>query len=114
MEELKESVAFSSDGDRLTALLRGEIDHHAARPIREEIDTELHRLHPKQLCLDFKDVRFMDSSGIALIIGRAEIARDMGCAVRVCGLSKTQEKLVRISGVWKLPGITVEKQEVNK
>ena len=114
MEELKESVVLSSEGDRLTAFLSGEIDHHAARPIREEIDAGLYRLHPKELCLDFERVRFMDSSGIALIIGRAEAARGMGCRVIVAGLSKTQEKLVRLSGVWRLPGITVENQEVKK
>ena len=114
MEELKDMVEISSDEDRLIARLSGEIDHHAARPIREEIDSALYRMHPNELCLDFTLVRFMDSSGIALIIGRAELARDMGCRVAVRGLSRTQEKLVKLSGVERLPGVTVEKMEVKK
>ncbi len=49
---------------RVTAYLIGEIDHHGAGSLREEIDGMLERIRPDTLILDFRDVTFMDSSGI--------------------------------------------------
>ena len=114
MEGIRDDFSISSDGERLTARLGGEIDHHAAAPIREAIDSELYLRRPEELVLDFARVRFMDSSAIALIIGRGELARSIGCHVRVVGLSRSQEKIVRLSGIERIEGITVEKMEVNK
>jgi stage II sporulation protein AA (anti-sigma F factor antagonist) len=114
MEKTKDTLLFSSDGITLTASLMGEIDHHAAKPIRESIDSELYIQRPEVLRLDFSGVRFMDSSAIALIIGRAELARSIGCRVRVTGLSATKERLVRLSGIARLEGVSVENMEVKK
>ena len=114
MEKIKGTHSLSSDGERLTVHLAGEIDHHAAAPIREAVDSELYLKRPEELCLDFSEVRFMDSSAIALIIGRAELARSLGCHVTVRGLSRMQERLVRISGVARIEGVTVLSGEVKK
>lgn len=105
---MKESVKFSEEKSILTAHLDGEIDHHLAKEQREAIDSMLFRKKPELLVLDFSLVRFMDSSGIALIIGRADIADGLGCRVCVRGLSGTLKKLVRLSGVEKLKNLTVE------
>ena len=59
----------------LTAFLAGEIDHHSAREMREQIDEAAQKHKPYCLRLDFSQVPFMDSSGIGLILGR----------VRLCG-----------------------------
>ena len=105
---MQNSVNFSEDGNILTATLCGEIDHHLAREQREAIDTMLFRKKPEILVLDFSDVRFMDSSGIGLIIGRADIADGLGCRIRLSGLSGTLKKLVKLSGVEKLKNLTVD------
>ena len=114
MERTQDSLAILDDGECLRAALAGEIDHHAARPIREALDAALFRVRPHEMVLDFTRVHFMDSSGIALIMGRAEIARKMGCRVTVRGLSYAQERLVRLSGIERLEGVTVERWEVKK
>ena len=105
---MKENVKFSEDKSILTARLDGEIDHHLAKEQREAIDSMLFRKKPELLVLDFSLVRFMDSSGIALIIGRADIADGLGCKICVRGLSPTLKKLVKLSGVEKLKNLTVE------
>ena len=114
MEDIKDALCIFSDGESLVAALVGEIDHHAARPIRERIDSELYLIRPSELCLDFSKVRFMDSSAIALIIGRSELARSIGARVRVTGLSSTQKRLVKISGIERIEGIVIENTEVKK
>ena len=102
-----DQITFLEDGETLSARLAPEIDHHSARGMREAIDEMLFKLSPEVLILDFSDVKFMDSSGIGLIIGRAEIARELGSEVRIIGLSGMLRRIVRLSGIEKIKNITI-------
>ncbi|MBQ8720437.1 MAG: STAS domain-containing protein [Clostridia bacterium] len=104
---MKDGVKFETDGVFLRAILTGDIDHHSARGIRVAVDERLFVDKPTGLILDFSGVRFMDSSGIGLILGRLEVAREIGAGVRLEGLSPSLSKLVRLSGVERMNGITV-------
>ena len=104
---MQNSVEFSENGRELTAILGGEIDHHLAKEQREAIDRMLFQRKPQLLVLDFSAVHFMDSSGIALIIGRVEAAKAVGALVRVTGLSPTLRRLVRLSGLDKIRELTI-------
>ena len=103
MDEIK----FTEDGDMLSARLLPEIDHHSARGMREAIDEMLFKLSPTVLILDFSEVKFMDSSGLGLIIGRAEIARELGSEIRLVGLSNMLRRIVKLSGIEKIKNITI-------
>ena len=102
----KEIVSFSQTSTTLTAHINCEIDHHTASRLRGRIDREMFATRPQVLCLDFGEVRFMDSSGIALILGRAETASAMGARVHLDGLSVSLFKLVRLSGIEKIKNLT--------
>ena len=104
---MQDAVILSQSGRTLTAKPTCEIDHHTAKPIREGIDKALFEKKPELLVLDFSEVRFMDSSGIALIIGRVEVARAVGATVRVTGLSPTLRRLVRLSGLEKIRELVI-------
>ena len=103
---MNEEIRLQEEEHKLRAILPGEIDHHAARFLREKIDKKLFELHPDVLVLDFSEVKFMDSSGIGLILGRAEIAREMGGTVQIEGLSRRLERLILLSGVEKMKNIS--------
>ena len=81
--KMQDAVILSQNGRTLTAKMTCEIDHHTAKPVRERIDKALFEKKPELLVLDFSDVRFMDSSGIGLIIGRCEVCRAIGAHVRI-------------------------------
>ena len=104
---MKNGVAFSEENEVLTAHLSGEIDHHAAKSIREGIDSRIFACKPNVLVLDFSGIKFMDSSGIALIIGRHELCVSLEIALRLSGLSETLKKLLRLSGVERLKNLTL-------
>ena len=104
---MQNGVKFSDGEGTLTARLFGEIDHHAVKSQRSAIDAMIFRAKPERLVLDFSEVKFMDSSGIGLIIGRATVCETVGCEVSVTGLSGTQRKLIKLSGVEKIKGITL-------
>ena len=103
----KELIEFSRSLNTLFARINCEIDHHTAARLRVRIDRELFMERPTVLCLDFKDVRFMDSSGIALILGRVESAGAVGATVRLDGLNPYLFKLVRLSGIERVKNLTV-------
>ena len=69
-------LKLCAEGKMVTACLIGEIDHHGAGKLREEIDTMLERNHPDTLILDFREVTFMDSSGIGT--GYGALSPDSG------------------------------------
>ena len=52
-----------------TVQIGGEVDHHSLRGISRELNRVIDTYLPKTLILDLSEVRFMDSSGIALVIG---------------------------------------------
>lgn len=63
---------------RLTIALKGEIDHHSAKDTMRVVGNKIDLYLPVVCVLDFREVGFMDSSGIAIVIS----------AIRICGRSE--------------------------
>lgn len=105
-------VVFIERQNNLIARIGKDIDHHSAHGIREAIDSRIFYVRPEQLVLDFGTVGFMDSSGIALIIGRCEVAAAVGASVRLVGLSAPLMKLVGLAGLERIKNLTVSAGEV--
>ncbi len=90
-----------ADGE-ITAWLDGEIDHHAASGIREQIDEAVDRLRPQVLTLDFRNVTFMDSSGIGLVMGRYRLIQETGGRLVIRHTSQHIRKVMRLAGIDRL------------
>lgn len=106
---MQKDVIFSETGNTLVARIQCDVDHHSARHMRESIDAMLLKKKPDELVLDFSRVDFMDSSGLGLILGRVERATSIGAEVRLSGMSPRMLKLVKLSGIERIQGITVAK-----
>ncbi len=96
------SVQLSYRDGVLTARLSGEIDHHAAREMREAIDDTAQKVKPACLRLDFSQVPFMDSSGIGLILGRVRLLQYWKGRVVLCGMSAQLGRMVELAGIGSL------------
>lgn len=92
----------------MTVLLSGELDHHTAARLREQIDGTAQKVKPKLLRMDFSDVPFMDSSGIGLILGRVRMTAIWGGQVTLVGLSPQLKRMAELSGAAAL--VTFEKK----
>lgn len=79
------NVSMSVSHGTLLAKIKGEIDHHTARGIRDAIDSTLCANSPDHLIIDLSQVTFMDSSGLGLVLGRYTKATEAGISFRVCG-----------------------------
>lgn len=86
----------------ITAKLSGEIDHHAANLLREEIDRCARDCRPELLTLDFKGVEFMDSSGIGLVLGRFRLMQELEGALRLANMPAHLRKVMRVAGIENL------------
>lgn len=95
-------TVLETAGDRLTAMLIGEIDHHSAGKIRDEIDAAIEHHRPACLILDFGGVSFMDSSGIGLVMGRYKLMKSIGGIVRVENTPKPLRRVMKLSGLYNL------------
>lgn len=92
-------VAFQKQQKRLIARLSGEIDHHTASLMRAQIDRRIAQDKPEILRLNFKDVTFMDSSGVGLVMGRYRQMQPYGGVIELDGMSRTVERIMRLSGM---------------
>ena len=93
------SVTIESSGSLIVAYLIGEIDHHTASLIREKIDNTISLKKPSHLILDFKNVTFMDSSGIGLVMGRYRLMQNFKGTVEIRNVSPRTKKLMELAGL---------------
>lgn len=92
----------------LTAFVEGEIDHHSAPQIREEIDKRIIGDKPSVVRLDYSGVTFMDSSGIGLIMGRYKIISSYSGKLEVINVPANMAKVIKLSGIEKLGKVTIK------
>jgi len=95
-------VEIINSGEQITAGIAGDIDHHTASGIRNEIDAVLENTTPQLLILDFGRVKFMDSSGIGLILGRQRVLQGFGGQLLIKNATGHAEKIVKLAGLSNL------------
>ena len=105
-------VTIQLENPCLTAVLDGEIDHHCARSLREEIDQAILDYEPHQLRLDFEKVTFMDSSGIGVLIGRKKTMDLHSGRVQAIHLSGRALQIFEKSGLTRI--IELDQQDEKK
>lgn len=90
------------ENDVLIAILNGEVDHHYAEQVRDVIEKEYINCEFKNIILSFKNIRFMDSSGIGMVIGRYKFAKARGGTLVACDLTLEAKRIFDISGLGKI------------
>ena len=94
----------------MTASLRGELDHHTAGALREEIDSTAQKVKPTLLRLDFSEVPFMDSSGIGVVLGRYRLLCLRGGSVALMHLTPQVRRIYDLSGMAQIIPVIEEKE----
>ena len=86
----------------LTVVLTGEIDHQCAKLYIDAIASKIEVYAPRECILDFEQVSFMDSSGIAVVINALRFMTKINGKLSVSGLQSQPMRVFRISGMEKL------------
>ncbi len=87
---------------QLTIALCGEIDHHSAKLTMQEVGRKIDLYLPVVCILDFRDVSFMDSSGIAIVIHTVRRMRELDGKVRLENIPPQPMKVLKAAGVEKI------------
>jgi len=98
-------TSFLQDG-KLRVMLAGEIDHHCAKEYINAIAAKIEAYVPKTCILDFSEVSFMDSSGIAVIINALRCMKKYDGQLNVCAMREQPRKVFVTSGLDKLINMT--------
>ena len=86
----------------LTIALTGEIDHHCAKEYIQSITAKIEAYNPRVCILDFHEVTFMDSSGIAVVINALRHMTRIEGKLLLGGLRDQPMKVFKTSGIDKL------------
>lgn len=93
---------------QLTVALTGEIDHHCAHEIMEAISEKIDIYMPLRCILDFRDVRFMDSSGIAVVLHALRRMNTLQGRLILQNIPAQPYKVLRAAGIEKITDIREE------
>ena len=104
------NVTMESSGNLTIAYLSGELDHHTAAAGREAVGAEISALQPVHLILDFKNVTFMDSSGIGLVMGRYRLMSAHRGSVEIRNVSPSTKKIMELAGLGRIAVINETKE----
>lgn len=94
-------TSFLENG-RLTIALTGEIDHHCAKAYIQIIAAKIEAYMPDICILDFRDVSFVDSSGIAVVINALRNMSQIEGKLLLSGIAPQPMRVFRASGIDKL------------
>ena len=89
----------------LTIALTGEIDHHYAKLYIDAIRAKIDTYTPQVCSLDFQDVTFMDSSGIAVVINTLRNLSRVDGKLILTGIPPQPMMVFRASGFDKIVDI---------
>lgn len=95
-------VSAKSEGQKLEFILSGELDHHGAKGLIDNLEREIERALPMALVLDFSGVTFMDSSGIAVALRGWQRMRELGGTVTLCHVAQQPRKVFEASGIGRM------------
>lgn len=110
------AIEILQDQNTITAFLSGEIDHHTSKSLRRELDSEIERVHPEKLFIDFGKVTFMDSSGIGFIMGRYKLLSSLGGKITIKNTPPHLKRVMRLSGLNDIVTFcdTKEEEKINE
>ncbi len=94
-------TSFLQDGN-LTVALTGEIDHHCAKEYIRAISAKIEAYTPIICILDFSEVTFIDSSGVAVVINALRDTKRIDGRLLLTGIADQPMKVFRAAGIDKI------------
>ena len=90
------------ENGRMTVELTGEIEHHCAKNYIQAIAGKIEAYIPEVCVLDFQEVSFVDSSGIAVVINALRNMSQIEGKLILTGICSQPMRVFRASGIDKL------------
>lgn len=99
---MESKIKITSFEDGIVVKISGELDSSKVYLYKEKIHQSMRTLGPKYIIWDFKDLTFLDSSGIGLILGRYNEIEKVRGVMGLVGLNSYSRKIISISGLFQI------------
>ncbi len=96
---MKPSFIYEAKGQTLIIHLPGELDHHNCRNLKYETDLLMAENYINRIVFDFSETRFMDSSGIGILLNRYKQMRAGGGSAGFYGAGPQVMRVLKIAGI---------------
>lgn len=94
----------------LVVRLQGELDHHSAELVKARMEKAIESGQSSHIILSLKQLSFMDSSGLGVILGRYKQITGKGGKMVVCDVNPSVYRLFEMSGLFKILSIEDNEQ----
>ena len=95
-------IDYQMKDDILIVSIAGDLDHHQATTMREDIDKTMEAFKCKNLIFDFTKLEFMDSSGIGIVMGRYNKVKEREGRITIAGGSKYVHMILEMAGIYTI------------
>lgn len=96
------NFTYEAEGAVLIIHLPQELDHHNCTGLKYETDLILSENFIKRMVFDFSKTKFMDSSGIGVLLNRYKQMALSGGSVAVYGAGPQAMRILKMGGILKL------------
>ncbi len=95
-------IDYDNGAKNLIIAFDGEIDHHSCNEMAVISDDAIRKYMPKRVTFDFKNVKFMDSAGIGMVIGRYKHLIRMGGKAEMKNINNDIKRIFNMVGIFKI------------
>lgn len=99
---------FKIIDDYLMVKMPEEVDHHKSGAISLRADALLMKDQVHNIVFDFQQTKFMDSSGVGIIVGRYKKISCLGGHVYAIHADKQIRRILYVSGLMKMMEVLEE------
>ncbi|WP_066370112.1 anti-sigma F factor antagonist [Neobacillus fumarioli] len=96
------NIELETKHDVLCIRLSGELDHHTADELRDQVSAVIEKNKIRHIVLNLEQLTFMDSSGLGVILGRYKQIKQVHGEMVVCAISPSIQRLFDMSGLFKI------------
>ena len=101
------NVKFFTRKNTMYLRISGEMDQGSVGNLKEKLVQIIKEKNIKNIVFNMKELTFLDSTGIGIIIGRYNQLKTKGGKVILCSINRNIERIILLSG---LPRICVIKE----
>ena len=101
------SVYYFMRKNSLFIRMNGEMDQESVGNLKDKLIQIIKEKKVKNIVINLKELTFLDSTGIGIIIGRYNQLKLRGGKVILCSINKNIERIILLSG---LPRICIIKE----
>lgn len=94
-------MKYNFNEEVLNINLDEELDMNTCKTLRTIIDGYIMRYQPKEFVFDLSEVKFMDSSGLGLIIGRYNLLNLMNSKMIIKNPNSSIKRVLELSSISK-------------